>query len=322
MKLSDLEIASTIKEALNSQEPPSPFGRVWINANKKNNHLSKRYLIPLIAVLMCLTLFTAGFASGLIRIDKIDYPFVDDPDIIGKWTTVDFVNDKSNFNPKYKAFHGEPYITDFVFAKGGKVFCSISGGNLAFSSTTWTKDRLLNDMNKTACDYEIKDIDGKTYMFMQWKSGDYTFRGMDPQYYVLEKVDSKDYSDYKPKVVKEDNIDYPFVMDKEMMGTWEAIDFVDRIDDFNPKTKRWPMDLYLESLKLKKDGKVTFVSRIRTDTENNSWTEGLILNKINKTASKCTIKEIDGDTYMFYEWKSGNYTYRGMTPEYYVLKKD
>ncbi len=40
-----------------------------------------------------------------------------------------------------------------------------------------------------------------------------------------------------------------------------------------------------------------------------------------KTASKYIIKEIDGGKYMFFEWKSGDYTIRGMKPYYYVLKK-
>jgi hypothetical protein len=38
-------------------------------------------------------------------------------------------------------------------------------------------------------------------------------------------------------------------------------------------------------------------------------------------ASKYVIKDIDGQTYMFYQWKSGDYTYRYKKPSYYVLKK-
>lgn len=40
-----------------------------------------------------------------------------------------------------------------------------------------------------------------------------------------------------------------------------------------------------------------------------------------KTASQYTIKKINGCNYMFYEWKSGDYTLRGMKPYYYVLKQ-
>jgi hypothetical protein len=51
------------------------------------------------------------------------------------------------------------------------------------------------------------------------------------------------------------------------------------------------------------------------------WTKGLIIEPAAKKASRYQIKEIQGATYMFYEWKSGDYTLRQMKPKYYVLKK-
>jgi len=57
----------------------------------------------------------------------------------------------------------------------------------------WTKGKVLSKQDKTASGYDLRDINGKTYMFMQWKSGDYVFRGREPVYYILEKVDSQDY---------------------------------------------------------------------------------------------------------------------------------
>jgi hypothetical protein len=44
---------------------------------------------------------------------------------------------------------------------------------------------LLNSQSKTASRYTFKDIDGVKYMFLEWKSGDYTLRDMKPEYYVL-----------------------------------------------------------------------------------------------------------------------------------------
>jgi len=53
----------------------------------------------------------------------------------------------------------------------------------------------------------------------------------------------------------------------------------------------------------------------------NSWTKGLILDKGQQTASAYEIKEIDGVTYMFFEWKTEDYFYRDLKPYYYVLRK-
>ena len=46
---------------------------------------------------------------------------------------------------------------------------------------------LLHSTNKTASRYVIKNIQGTTYMFLEWKSGDYSFKKMTPMFYVMKK---------------------------------------------------------------------------------------------------------------------------------------
>ena len=110
-----------------------------------------------------------------------------------------------------------------------------------------------------------------------------------------------------------DNIDLPFVNDSEVIGKWKSVDFVRTMDQFVSSQKFWKSSLYLKELKFKKKGKMS----VRWLT----WTKGVVMHKGDTTASKYLIKKIDGGTYMFYEWKSGDYTIRGMKPCYYVLKK-
>lgn len=52
------------------------------------------------------------------------------------------------------------------------------------------------------------------------------------------------------------------------------------------------------------------------------WTKGVIIHHGDKTASRYLIKDIRGATYLFFEWKGGDYTIRQMLPSYYVLKKE
>lgn len=120
-----------------------------------------------------------------------------------------------------------------------------------------------------------------------------------------------------------DRIDYPFVNDAELVGRWQSVDFVQSIDDFIPSVKTRGESLYLHELVLDADGK-TSVSTSEfplRKTPYIRWTDGLILHLGDKTAAKYFIKEIDGDTFLFMEWKSGDYTIRKMKPYYYVLKK-
>ncbi|NLD36376.1 MAG: hypothetical protein GX654_05840 [Desulfatiglans sp.] len=193
---------------------------------------------------------------------------------------------------------------------------------LAYTTTSWTNGLIINKQSKTASRYEIKDIDGATYMFFEWKNGDYSFRHKEPWFYVLKKSDSNDYSNFKPKRILEDDVDLPFEDDEQMIGIWQSVDCVNNIEDFIPYKRNWPGDFFLTEISFDTGGALT----LSMDSEKVSnplitWTKGLVLNRFNKTASRCEIREIDGETFMFYEWKSGDYQYRGMKPSFYVLKK-
>ncbi|HBA60310.1 MAG TPA: hypothetical protein DCZ92_05760 [Elusimicrobia bacterium] len=116
--------------------------------------------------------------QGGIKRDKIDLPFNDDPQVVGTWESVDFVESPEKFTPAEKAWAGDLYLKEMTFKEGGK------GGNTWWS---WTKGVVMHSGDRTASAYTIKDIGGTQYMFFEWKSGDYTFRGMKPHYYVLKK---------------------------------------------------------------------------------------------------------------------------------------
>ena len=253
-------------------------------------------------------------------VDKVDYPFVNDPKVIGGWKSVDFVREIYQFNPSKKSWKGKIWLNHIIFEEGGTI---------SRSGQTWTKGLVLSD--DTASKYIIKEIDGSAYMFYEWKSGDYTIRHRKPAYYVLKKVLAESLK-YEPKYGKKadipptsyineeghivDKIDWPFVNDPQLIGTWESVDFVGEIEEFKAGQTQWGDgggDLYLKGLIFKPNGK-TF-KRWWT------WTKGLIFHSGDKTASKYTIKHIEGSTYMFYEWKSGDYVIRYSKPSYYVLKK-
>lgn len=234
-------------------------------------------------------------------VDKIDYPFANDPDALGAWEAVDFVANVEDFKP------GTLHVTDELFLKE-LYFLADGRTNWALK---WTKGLVLSAGSRTASKYIIKEIAGTTYMFFEWKSGDYTIRHTRPKYYVLKKTPGKVY--VESRVV--DNIDYPFVDDPEVVGTWKSVDFVDTPEEFEPGEKRWESDgLFLKELVFRPGG--------RTEDSEQTWTRGLVLDSGSKTASRYLLRKIGGATYMFYEWKSGDYTIRRRDPCYYVLRKE
>ena len=117
---------------------------------------------------------------------------------------------------------------------------------------------------------------------------------------------------------KVDNIDLPFVDDPEIIGTWKSVDFVKEIEDFHPENKKWKGgELFLKEMNFYKNGekvKLLYIKGKRDKT----WTKGVVLDNKNKTASKYEIKEINGEKFMFFEWKSGDYTIRHQKPKYCI----
>jgi len=255
-----------------------------------------------------------------ILIDKVDYPFVNDPKVIGGWKSVDIVQDIDDFNPAKKSPGDTFSINHLIFEEGGKI---------PRSKLTWTKGLVLSD--ETASEYIIREIDGSAYMFFAWKTGNYSQRHMRPDYYVLKKV-SVESLKYKPWYGEKaeipatsyfneqgnivDKIDYPFVNDSKVIGTWKTVDFVREMEDFKDSEKQWEHGESRPYLK-----ELIFLPNGKTTENYRTWTKGLIFHSGNKTASKYTIKKIKGSTFMFFEWKNDSYTISYMKPKYYVLKK-
>ena len=120
--------------------------------------------------------------------DDIDKPFVNDEKIIGKWRAHSFLGNKSEF-PVDEEDIDDLYFKEIEFFTDGKCRCvyedDVFEGD---DKLSWTKNYLLRKWNWSACEYEIRKIDGTEYMIIEWKSGDYRFGGFDTNYYVFVRA--------------------------------------------------------------------------------------------------------------------------------------
>lgn len=124
-------------------------------------------------------------AQGIAKKDDIDKLFVDDPQIIGKWKSFDFINAKDEFSTEIRK-ESPKYFKEIEFFEGGN--CTSIYGDEVISGDdmqVWTKGYVLRKWNNTACEYEIRTVDGKDYMIIEWKSGDYRWGGFPTDYYVF-----------------------------------------------------------------------------------------------------------------------------------------
>ena len=115
-----------------------------------------------------------------------------------------------------------------------------------------------------------------------------------------------------PKSTQRTVVISEFENDPQLIGTWQSVDFVSDINNFQPGIQLFKGDLYLKSIRFNSDG---------TTSSSDIWTKGWIFTDDGKTKAMYHVKPMAGNMYLFYPWLSGDVTIRGMKPQYYVLKK-
>ena len=315
---------------------------------RRQNYRNYRWILITAAVLLMMSIGVgAYYVTGIIVAknngvisESMDYNFIPDEQAVGKWDVVDFVKNIDDFKAGETQWAAKDfYWLNAMLYNDGTALLTFSDGVIV--STEWTKGYIVQ--NTVIPAYTIKNIDGADYMFVQWKSGDYTVRGMIPYYYVFKKTSSDlpNQNEYRTdkfnKLAEErknddpnikvtvkdgriyDSMDYNFIPDTEAIGTWNAVDFVQNIDDFKAGQTQWgDTNFFWLSIAFSDGGKATSTfdgGAVVT----NKWTKGYIIQ--GDVIPAYTIKNIDGSYYMFIQWKSGDYSIRGMKPCYYVFKK-
>ena len=124
--------------------------------------------------------------SQIGRRENIDLPFVPDDRVLGEWLPVDFVSTPEEFDPQRKWDYLA--LKDINFLSDGTLIRHYED---IMSSQTWTdkwtKGAVLDLRKHTVNAYEIREVDGTEYLFVQWKTGNYIFGYHDPYYYVFKR---------------------------------------------------------------------------------------------------------------------------------------
>ncbi len=244
--------------------------------------------------------------------------FEDDPDVCGKWQMLDIIPTREHF------IYGKPkcghlaWLQEIYFLDDGKPYWAVDGWSKGYLFTCGPNPQTVF-INK----YTIEHFGEHKLMFL--KMYDYCSSGAvgkgAPEIWVYEKVDDRHYTS-KEDLRRCDNIDYPFINDESVLGAWESRDFVINKEDFDHTKQYWPEDdLFARQIEFKDNGVFVFTNRDSTNNTVSTWTKGLILNKVERTASAYEIKIIDGKEYLFMQWKSGDYSFGGGRIYWYIFTR-
>ena len=131
------------------------------------------------------------------RRDRTDFPYVPDPELLGTWETVAFVDTPESFFPtqplKLSALE---HITAISFFERGMCERHVRyKGQVVPRLLEYTasdignfRGYIISHQDESAEGYLLREIEGTKYLFIQHKSGNYFFGGMEPKYYVFRKA--------------------------------------------------------------------------------------------------------------------------------------
>jgi len=245
--------------------------------------------------------------------EDIDLPFENDDTVIGKWVTVGEFAVWEDFCPGADVPEASAEIKEIYFLPDGERYWCFG----------WTKGKLLVDdgVSTSVHPFETETIDGTRYMFVSLKSYHYRHGGQ-PTVLVLRQADNKAYT--AQGIARKDDIDRPFVPDDAVLGKWKTVGFCADMAAFVPG-ENTGTDWYLAGVEFRSGGAVTSLYDFGRDVidtpEMQTWTKGYILRKWNHSACAYEIRVLDGNEYLFLEWKSGDYRWGGFDTDYYVLER-
>lgn len=228
--------------------------------------------------------------------------FINDERLVGKWELLGTAVEKKD------ALTGkvEP---DKYFNLKKLVF--LPNGEKYWVFTFWTKGHIF--FKDCPLNYEFAD----DKLIIEFK-----FDGEVEFYAVYKNIDHKAYK--KEEVMIKDDISMPFENDENLIGVWRVCGFVQEIRDFKGEIKGDEQEEfgYYKDVAIMDNGNLLFTLADGGVLKDNiRWTKDYIILEVQEVAQKYIIKEINGDKYLFMEHKSGDYSYGGMKPCYYVFKR-
>lgn len=246
--------------------------------------------------------------------ENVHIPFKNDEKIIGKWKVIGEYNSRTEFDLGKKLPEegiGNQNREIFFLPEGEWYWCY-----------SWTKGKLLIDNGESSFvnDFTIEKKSDGLYMFVKLKSFDYLQNGR-TTLLVLHQCDNCHYT--ANDIARKDNISIPFKDDKNVLGKWKSVAFVQNKEDFTTENINSSFELFFKEIEFLPNGECTSVYGNETISGRDiqEWTNGFVLRKWNHTACAYEIRTISGTEYLFIEWKSGDYRWGGFDTDFYVLTR-
>jgi hypothetical protein len=140
------------------------------------NHLLTGVFVIVLFSVVGYKLYTADIKPKPDPMQDFILKFQPDPQVMGRWVTVDFVESIEQFVPGQRQCRRDFFLTDLEFYKDMKTS----------KSWLWSKGKFFDPTDQKQGEYQIRTIEGNEYLFWEWLPDRDPQAGRCP-YYVLEK---------------------------------------------------------------------------------------------------------------------------------------
>lgn len=248
-------------------------------------------------------------------------PFEDDPDVVGLWELCGRLTKEGAAKeaPDPMLDLMEPWDQRYrriYFLPGGAYYWMFG----------WSRGklyRLAPDYHAIIPNaYRLFEHGGTRYMCLSWVGKECVENAADPTPLLYRQLDQNHYTEKETHAFRDD-VQMPFEPDDALIGTWDVVDVVRDPDSFSPDHLQWKGVFYILKIRFMHRG-MCYKTRFnykQTYTKGCSYTKGCILDKQEDFAEHYFMREIDGETYLIVEHKSGDYAFMGKINAYYVYKK-
>ena len=125
-------------------------------------------------------------ANDIKIVDDTNIPFIEDEKVVGFWKAFDFIDKKEKFDANNKFWKFDMWLDEYIFKPNGTLLFKTSKSE-KYNEINYTKNYVIDKNMSTVSEYEIKEVEGKMFLILEWKSGDYSFGGRINGYYVFVK---------------------------------------------------------------------------------------------------------------------------------------
>ncbi len=226
--------------------------------------------------------------------------FVNDENAIGKWNLIGISNTKEE--AEKHIFENNLFfkIKELYLMENGRKYWIIS----------WSKNYIYINGNKNP--YNIKD----NLMFVE-------ILYPDESTYIVAVYEKENNNRYNiDDIRKKDKFNGFFKEDNRLIGFWNTVDFIKKGQNFNYKFKKSQKEFLLERLTVNPIDNSVIIYSKNKKPRLSKYTKKYIfdLEELD-TVCKYEYKRINGNEYIFVEWKDSDYVFNNTLNGYYVLEK-